>query len=386
MGNKTTRKKEQRFIPGLVLNKHFYHEVVRPLIDIFSPGLEYSAGLLGNGSDVLGYDSIISTDHNWGPRLVLFLPEQDFEKRKNAIWEMLSHKLPYEFMGYSTHYTQPQQGYLVQQMIPATPGKPVNHMVEIYTVRGFFLHFLGFDPFREVIVKDWLKFPQQSLLEVTSGEVYHDGLEGGLLSRMRHKFHYYPFDVWMYIYLMQWDKIVEQQAFIGRTGEVGDELGSQIISNRFVNNVMRWLFIAEQKYIPYPKWFGRAFTDLIHAREFIPLFSKIFYARTWKKRESYILDVYMVMARIHNSLKITKPIKPIIKQFHDRPFKIFDGRKFIEEIDQNLDNMKLKNLKYKIGSVDQFLDLPRLSHLDYLYLEFEDVLNKTRKEKVPKFG
>jgi hypothetical protein len=39
------------------------------------PALSYSAALIGWGSDVLGFDSERSTDHNWGPRLQLLLPD-----------------------------------------------------------------------------------------------------------------------------------------------------------------------------------------------------------------------------------------------------------------------------------------------------------------------
>jgi hypothetical protein len=61
------------FIPGLELNRLFFEEVVRPLIAAQFPDLAYSAALIGYGSDVLGYDTVLSTDHEWGPRLLLFL-------------------------------------------------------------------------------------------------------------------------------------------------------------------------------------------------------------------------------------------------------------------------------------------------------------------------
>jgi hypothetical protein len=41
------------FIPGLQLAGEFYAEVVRPLLADEYPGLRYSSGLLGPGSEVL---------------------------------------------------------------------------------------------------------------------------------------------------------------------------------------------------------------------------------------------------------------------------------------------------------------------------------------------
>jgi hypothetical protein len=65
------------FIKGLELNKGFYIDVVKPLLERKYPDLLYSAVLLGYGSDVLGYDTEISMDHDWGPRLQLFIESKD---------------------------------------------------------------------------------------------------------------------------------------------------------------------------------------------------------------------------------------------------------------------------------------------------------------------
>src|SRR6185437_5204772 len=47
----------KQFIPGLELNRLFYIEVVQPLLSARFPEVVYSVGLLGYGSDVLGYDT-----------------------------------------------------------------------------------------------------------------------------------------------------------------------------------------------------------------------------------------------------------------------------------------------------------------------------------------
>jgi hypothetical protein len=47
------------FAPGRELNAAFHAEVVAPLLG----RRRYAAALLGTGSDVLGYDTAVSTDH-----------------------------------------------------------------------------------------------------------------------------------------------------------------------------------------------------------------------------------------------------------------------------------------------------------------------------------
>ena len=92
------------FISGLDLSGAFYEEAVAPLLAEYFPGLAHSAALIGYGSEVQGFDTERSTDHNWGPRLLLFLDEEDHARDAAAVAEMLSLRLPPLFRGYSTHF------------------------------------------------------------------------------------------------------------------------------------------------------------------------------------------------------------------------------------------------------------------------------------------
>jgi hypothetical protein len=88
------------FVPGLQLARGFYATVVRPLLEEQFSQLPYAAALLGPGSEVAGFDSPRSTDHDWGPRLQVFLADGDADRHATALTAMLASRLPGSFRGY----------------------------------------------------------------------------------------------------------------------------------------------------------------------------------------------------------------------------------------------------------------------------------------------
>src|SRR4030095_8015225 len=95
------------FISGIDLSRTFFAEVVRPIVERTTPGIEYAAGLLGSGSEVFGFDTAMSTDHDWGPRVDLFLSEANVESHRHALDSALRDGLPTEHRGYPTSFTEP---------------------------------------------------------------------------------------------------------------------------------------------------------------------------------------------------------------------------------------------------------------------------------------
>ena len=60
----------------------------------------------------------------------------------------------------------------------------------------------------------------------------------------------------------QWTWVAQEEAFVGRAVEVGDELGSRVMAARVVRELMRLCFLLERAYAPYSKWLGSAFARL----------------------------------------------------------------------------------------------------------------------------
>ena len=340
------------FVPGLKLSQLFYEREVKPILDHAFPRLPYSAALIGWGSEVLGFDTRLSRDHHWGPRMLLFLREKDSPRLRDKISEMFSAELPYEFMGYSTNYSKPEPNG-VRRLVKINSG-PVDHMINIYTVRSFVNSRLGFDLKRKITIVDWLTFPQQRLLELTSGEVYYDGL--GQLSKARERLRYYPKDVWLYMMAAQWKRISQEEAFVGRAGHVGDELGSQVVAARLVREIIKLSFLLEKTYAPYSKWLGTAFNKLKIAKDLGPILRRVLLAKTWKTREKWLSQAYSVVASRHNALKITEPLSTEVTDYYGRPYSVIFAERFAYALKQVIKDPEVKSIQIDIGSIDQFTD------------------------------
>jgi hypothetical protein len=210
---------------------------------------------------------------------------------------------------------------------------------------------------------DWLTFSEHKLLAVTSGKVFHDGL--GELEPVRQKFHYYPNDVWLYMLAAQWDKIAEEQAFVGRCGYVGDELGSMLIAARQVKNLMRLCFLIERRYAPYSKWFGTAFNQLSCSGELHPILMQVLQAQDWRARQEGLARAYELVARLHNALGLTIPLRETAAQYYGRPYLVVGDERYGEELRRLLTNEEVRKLQHQLGSVNQFSDSDdKLNNLD----------------------
>jgi hypothetical protein len=342
------------FIPGLELNERFYQEIVRPLLAEHFPQLTYSAALIGYGSDVLGYDTPLSTDHNWGPRLQLFLTPADHALHRDGLDQLLRRQLPPTFLGYAVNFSEPDQADGGTQRMAAASCAEVRHLIEIKTIPAYFQRYLGRDPYAPLDPIDWLTLGEQKLLEVTAGRVYHDGL--GDLTELRQKFAYYPADIWRYRLAAQWTRIAQEEAFMGRCGDVGDELGSHIVAARLARELMRLAFLLERRYAPYSKWFGTAFARLDCGPILLPILNRLLDAHPWQERQKPLCAAYVLLAEIQNALRIAERVEPTITDYFNRPYKVIFAGRFAAALRAAMTDDAIKALPGDIGAADQLVD------------------------------
>ena len=320
-----------RFFSGVELNRAFYSEVVGPLVQCWP----HTAARLGAGSDVLGFDDERSTDHGWGPSLILLVAGSNLEPVRDAV----ESGLPVAFAGRPVRY--------------GWDDIPVTHHVDVSTPDAWLTSHLGVDPSSGLVATDWLLIPQQKLLEVTGGAVYHD--EDGTLSRVRAELHWFPEAVWLWILACQWRRIAQDEAFVGRTAEVGDDVGSRLVAARLVRELMRLWFLLNRAYWPYTKWFGSAFNRLPGAEVLASTLNDVLGAADHRDREAALARAYELVGRRHNEVGFTAPVDATVRSFYGRGYQVLMADRFVDACLTVLDDPELKSLPL-VGSVDQVAD------------------------------
>jgi hypothetical protein len=339
-----------QFLPGLELSRRFYDEAVLPILRRAIPGIPLSAGRLGAGSEVLGLDTERSTDHEWGPRLQIFLREEDLRARGESAWQALSEQLPKSFAGWPTHFHAAGGGPIGHM---AETAGPVNHRIAITSIPDWFGHELGFNPLAGITTLDWLATPTQRLAENTGGEVFFDGL--GELAEARRRIQWYPDDLWRYALACQWQRISQEEAFVGRAGEVGDDLGSAVVAARLVREIIRLSFLLERRWTPYAKWLGSSFGTLAIAAVLKEHLHAVLNATSWQEREAGLCAAYQIAGQAQNELALSEPVDPAIRPYHDRPFLVLHAERFTDALRRSLTDPEVRDLPL-LGTIDQVVD------------------------------
>ncbi len=329
------------FTPARELSRSYYEEVLAPLV----VGVPHAAASLGAGSDVLGYETERSSDHGWGPRVQLFVDAGAVEELRDEV----DRAAPPEFRG---HPNQPRD------------GETIGRLTEVSALGPWLELHLGFDPRAGVTTRDWLTTPQQLVLEVVAGEVFHD--EDRELTGVRDALAWYPHEVWVWLMACQWQRIGQEEPFVGRTAEVSDDLGSRVLAARLARDVMRLCFLQERHYAPYAKWLGTAFARLDAAKEVGPALEKALRASTFSEREDGLVTACEAVARRHNRLGLTPPLAETASLFYNRPFRVIWAERFATALEEAVSDPWLRSRPLPlVGSIDQFADSTDvLSHPD----------------------
>lgn len=233
---------------GLELSERFFYDVIDPILQAhFQPLLPFlAAGLIGGGSEVLGFDDAISQDHNFSPRVQLFVTEPSVEPLIDTMRQTILTTAPTHYLGFTLQHDQ----WL--------------SFIEVAPLDLFFLNYLTIDHWPRT-VHDWLKLDEQKLLELTSGRIFFD--PQGRFQQRRALLHFYPDDVRYFLLYQGFTRLSEVGA-IERTIQRGDTIAAELYRAFFIYFAIKVFHLYQRRYCPYHKWMGRSLQALdAHGRQ-----------------------------------------------------------------------------------------------------------------------
>ncbi|WP_187355433.1 DUF4037 domain-containing protein [Paenibacillus tengchongensis] len=288
------------------MSEAFYWEIVRPIIARRLPQLleRHAAGLIGYGSDVLGHDDDLSTDHEWGARCHLWLQESDYQDYAGLLNQALDEELPMLFKGQPARFSLDDHH---QVLVPYNGNRNIHH-VAITTVKRHKHVQLGVQT-PELSTLDWLVIPEQKLLEWTRGRIFTDPVEE--ITELRKVLSYFPDDIWRFKLKYAWNSL--QPLYIARLADRrGDSFSARLAINRMAEKVVQLIFLYNRKYRPGTyKWISRELLQSSPLAERLAgqLESAVLEADVSRAVE-LIESVLNEVVDIHNKLGVTGPVEP----------------------------------------------------------------------------
>lgn len=241
---KRRQASEKNQMKGLELARSYYETYGKPMIvEKFGEYVDRIAvGLCGEGSECLGYDDALSTDHDFGPGFCLWLTKKDYKKIGEQLQEAYD-ALPKEFMGFAARNTTGKAG----------------KRVGVFEIGQFFENITGFAkaPKKD---EEWLAVSHESLRTATNGSVFADPL--GKFTKRRKAFLNEPESV----------RIKRLWRSIGKMGQTGqynfprakkrNDIGAMYFSlSEFVSASVETAYLLNRIYMPFYKWKMRGMED-----------------------------------------------------------------------------------------------------------------------------
>ena len=230
---------------GLDLCERYYEAYGRPMLAAQFSELvpRIAVGLVGQGSECLGFDDAISTDHDYGPGFCLWLTAKDYAAYAPAL-QAAYDAMPKDFLGVEGRIATAQGG-----------GR-----VGVLELHAFYRQFIGSEQPPQSLWR-WLHLPEHQLAACTNGRVFSDPL--GEFSAIRQALASYPEDVRI-------KKIAAHVAIMAQSGQYnyarcmrrGETVAAELALRAFIEAAIATVYLLNHRYTPYYKWMFRGLREL----------------------------------------------------------------------------------------------------------------------------
>lgn len=217
------------------------------LKDLFPEDYEnMTIGLVGSGSDCLGYDDQTSYDHDQGPDFCIWLTEEQDARIGEKVREFYR-SLPTQYKGYQRKTTQRALGRR-----------------GVRSAKEFYEKHLGTAEYEKI---PWGLVPDYSLLNAANGVLFKTG--NAEFDSMRQKLQMgFPQPI-------QYLKLAEDMGRFSQTGQYnfgrmlrrGDRITADQMLLESLRHLYKMVHHMENQFAPHDKWLYRSFLNLAQGTE-----------------------------------------------------------------------------------------------------------------------
>jgi len=243
---------------GLELSEDFYLSHGKKMIqENFSAFIPYMAiGLVGEGSECLGFDDEISEDHDFNPGFCIWLPDEQYQEIGPSL-KAAYDRLPNPSWNKKSLETLEGRG-----------------RTGVFRIGDFYKKYIGCPGVPKNNV-EWLLAPEIGLSIATNGKVFEDNL--GEFSRIRSQLlAFYPKDIFL-------KKLAAKMAQISQAGQYNyercmkreDYAAAYISCSEFIQSTVALVYLLNETYRPFYKWMFRGMNQLKHLPELKFMLSKL---------------------------------------------------------------------------------------------------------------
>ena len=220
------------------MSEKFFMEQGLPVLKKHFPYLldHMTIGLVGQGSECLGFDDEISRDHDWGASFCIWLPEELYVKEVEALQQVYE-QLEVSAVGYPKRNTVSQ-------------GRGRTGVLE---TGAFYYGLIGCRDIPKTNA-EWLYAPETAYSCAANGKLFYcsgsefEKIRTGLLQ-------YYPEDVRL-------KKIAARAVTMAQAGQYNyircrkrkDHVAASLSLSEFVKAVCSMIHLLNRQYMPFYKW------------------------------------------------------------------------------------------------------------------------------------
>ncbi len=230
---------------GMELSKSYFEEYGKDLIQrqLSQYKDQIAAGLVGEGSECLGFDDEFSHDHDFGPGFCIWVPEHLY-KEAGIQMQQAYDRMPKSYQGF-TRVQTPQGG-----------GR-----IGVLSIERFYQKYIGL-PHAPKDNMEWFRIPERFLATAANGQVFCDYL--GTFTEIRSVLKgFYPEDVLK-------KKLAARTVIMAQAGQYnylrcmkrGDCYAAYFACGEFVKAALSAIYLLNEAYMPFYKWAFRGAEEL----------------------------------------------------------------------------------------------------------------------------